>query len=156
MGLIETEKKSFTEETIKDRELIIKMLRYEDTIFLGDYGKSLFFTDGSTLDSMEPYFMIHRKVLDQFDFTTTDDDVKNYRKIFSYYYKSPTNYDKDVISAVAYMRENKCIYYTTPVINIGDTLPDVQLLSLDGNKTNLLDHVDNNNKYTFIGAFSNS
>lgn len=57
--------KPFTEEQLKDRELIIKMLRYEDKIFFGE-------NDGQAayrcvlykpLRSLEPQLAMQRHVL---------------------------------------------------------------------------------------------
>jgi hypothetical protein len=149
---------SFTEEHCMDRNLIIKMLKHEDEIIHGDVGKSIYANESyehfSTLESM---YVIHRIVLNTFGFKTTDTDVQNYRKIFSKYYKSPTDYDEEVLSSVTYMRENKCVYYKGKDYNIGDTFENVELYDTNGTtKVNITDMINKEDNYTFIGAFSNS
>jgi hypothetical protein len=123
----------FTEETIKDRDLILKLLRYENEIILGEDGKKIY-TDLTykPRTSLFPEYTIHRKVLSNFGFDTSDESVENYRKIFSFYYQSPTEFDKEVLDSVVYMRENKCVYYTSPIINVGDVIPDTSIYQLDG------------------------
>ncbi len=151
----------FTDETLKNRELIIKMLQYEDSIILSDKGQQIYKQNTNNLYvSLASFYIIHRMVLNHFNFTTTDQDVLNYRKIFKTYYKSPIDYDKDVINSVTYMRENKCIFYDSKVIEIGEQIPDVVVHKLDGTKTSLQDEikikVDEGNEKIFVGAFSNS
>lgn len=158
MGLGETaEQKKFTELDLLNKDLIIKMLQYEDTLIHGEVGKKIY-TDDLMLPrrSLTPEWTIHRLVLAKFGFSTDDEDVLNYRKIFLTYYNSPTDYDKDVLKSVTYMRENKCVYYTAPDINIGDSYPDCEVYKLDGKtKTTILKELGKF-KYAVIGAFSNS
>ena len=135
------------------------MLKHEDEIILGSIGKDIYANPlYCPRITLTPEYAIHRNVLSHFGFSTTYEDVANYRKIFSHYYKSPTSFDKDVLSSVAYMRENKCVYYSEPVINIKDTIKDVSLYDLDGEtKISLIEFIKQNNaNYTFIGAFSTS
>jgi hypothetical protein len=148
----------FTEENIRNRKLILEMLKYEDSIILGEVGRSLYDDDSyehfSSLDTM---YAIHRMTLNTFGFKTTEEDVNNYRKIFSYYYKSPTEYDKEVLDSVAYMRENKCVYYKEKNFKVGDVYEDVSVYDLTGkNKVSIFDKINPEDKYTFIGAYSNS
>jgi len=148
----------FTEQTLLDKELIIQMLKYEDSIILGDIGKEIY-SDVTYKPriSLTPEYAIHRKVLSNFGFDTSDESVENYRKIFKTYYNSATDYDQEVLSCVAYMRENKCVYYTDPVINVGDIIPDCELYQLNGkDKTTIKDHFGDNFNYAFIAAFSTS
>jgi oligoribonuclease NrnB/cAMP/cGMP phosphodiesterase (DHH superfamily) len=149
--------KKFTTDNIKNKELVIQMLEYEDSIIKGDIGKSIY-EDSSFehFSSLEPMYVIHRIVLNNFNFQTDDDDIDNYRKIFAYYYKSPVDYDKDVINSVAYMRENKCVFYTNKDFNIHDTFENIEMYNLNKNKINLFDKINKEDNYTLIGAFSNS
>ncbi len=149
---------SFTEKDIQNRDLVINMLKYENDIIHSDVGKSIYENEAYELfSSLETMFVIHRITLNAFGFTTTDSDVNNYRKIFSYYYKSPTEYDKQVLDSVTYMRENKCVYYTAKDFNVGDTFEDTQVYDLSGkNKVNISSKINSEDEYTFIGAFSNS
>ena len=93
----------FTDEHINNKELVKTMLSYEDTVIHGDIGKEIYADDSyehfSTLEAM---YTIHRIVLNSFNFKNTDDDIINYRKIFSRYYKSPFDYDEDVINCTHY------------------------------------------------------
>jgi hypothetical protein len=153
-----TTRRPFGPADVRNKALVCAMLKHEDTLFLGPEGKRIF--GDSTfqhLTDLETYYTFHRATLHAFGFTTTDADVGTYRTIFAQYYKGPHDYDADVLGSVCYMRENKCVYYDAPLIKKGDTIPDVDLLTLDGTPTTLhaqlaaLPH-----KHVFIGAFSNS
>jgi hypothetical protein len=100
---------------------------------------------------------MHRITLNAFGFKTNDEDIQNYRKIFKNYYNSPTDYDKEVIESVTYMRENKCIYYTGKNYDVGESYENVELYELNGkHKVNLFDKINPKDNYTIVGAFSNS
>lgn len=153
------ELKEFTEDEIKRRDLIIDMLRYEDSLMLGEVGKQIYGDDTlNHLTSLETFYLFHRMTLNKFNYMTRDKDVSNYRKIFSKYYKNASDYDKEVLDSVCYMRENRCVYYTEPKINIGDNIPNCDLYELDGeSKMTLYDLIKSNkHQYIFIGAYSNS
>jgi hypothetical protein len=154
----ENEKNPFTKNHVLDKDLVIRMLKYED-----QYGKS---EDGQIhyktklnfpTQSLMVIYSFHKQTLDHFGFDTSDESIKNYRSIFRTYYKSPVDYDKDVLSSVYYMRANKCVYYNSPIVKVGDKLTNCNLLTTNGTKTNLFDvlaqHKYNN---AIIGAFSNS
>lgn len=150
--------KPFRPIDLADRNLIIQMLKFEDYFGKSDDGQIFYQTD--TLNprtSLEPMYAIHRYVLSHFGFDTTDQSVDNYRKIFQTYYKSPTDYDEEVINSVYYMRANKCVFYNLPKPQIGDNLIDCNLLTLDGKPTTLITEISklNFNK-CLVGAFSNS
>jgi hypothetical protein len=160
MGIVgnPAQARPFTHADVLDRSMVIAMLRHEDTLFLGPKGQALF-TDGTFehLTDLEGYYTFHRVTLSAFGFQTTERDVRMYRTIFSNYYRGPSDFDAEVLSSVCYMRENKCVYYNDPPVNIGDDAPDARLVTLDGTPTTLqsvlgaLPH-----KYVFVGAFSNS
>ena len=147
----------FTIEHLNNRKLIINMLKYEDSIILGDIGKTIF-EDPSYehFSSLEGMHSIHRIVLHDFNFKNEDDDVENYKKIFLKYYKSPTEYDEEVLQSVTYMRENKSVYYTKPDYNIGDLFKPVKVYDVSENVINLIDKINAQDRYTFIGGFSTS
>lgn len=148
---------SFTEKHIKNKELIINMLKYEDSLILGDTGKKIFDSNVFEKYNLETVYIFHRLTLNYFNFESDDDSVENYRKIFSYYYKNPKEYDKDVINSVAYMRENRCVFFTSEKLNVGDTYPDCQLFEIDGKtKVSIYDKINKDDEFTIIGAFSNS
>jgi hypothetical protein len=101
--------KPFTIENIKDRNLIIQMLKFEDTVINSDLGKYIYSNDsGEDFSQLEAMLCIHRYVLNSFGFKKEEEDITNYRKIFNYYYKSINDYDKEIIESVNYMRDNKC------------------------------------------------
>jgi hypothetical protein len=148
--------KSFTNQTLLDRNLIIRMLKYEDTLILGKIGKNIY-TNATyqVSESLFSEYVVHRIVLDHFGFDTTDQSVLNYRNIFKTYYRSPFDYDKEVLQSVSYMRENKCVYYTEPDINLGDVLSDCKLKTLEGDDTSITESLGKF-KLAFIAGFSDS
>ena len=148
----------FTLEDVNNKELIIKMLKYEDEIGKSDKVQDFYRTELlQPRNTLEAIYATHRLVLNYFGFDTTDESVLNYRKIFSTYYKSPTEYDNDVISSVYYMKNNRCVFYNKPMPKIGNKMINTDLLKLDGTKTNLFDILSKfKYKYCFVGAFSNS
>jgi hypothetical protein len=150
--------KPFTLNDVKNKSQVIDMLKYEDTLIHGEIGKQIYGNaQYKPRVSLFPEYSIHRLVLSKFGFTTSDQDVANYRSIFGYYYRSPNDYDHDVLSSVTYMRENKCVYYNQPVISIGDQLPNCRIYELNGNtETNLYEKLGHDFNYMFIGGFSNS
>ncbi len=149
---------NFTQKDIENRKLIIQILKYEDSLILGSVGDNIFKSNAFELfTDLETTYIFHRLTLNYFNFESDDESVENYRKIFSHYYKSPTDYDKEVIESVAYMRENRCVFYTSEKLNIGDTFPDSELYELDGKtKVSIYNKINKEDNYTIIGAFSNS
>lgn len=153
----------FTKRLVLNKELVIRMLQYEEEFTKSDMGQQMYRCekelDGSLLNVI---FDIHKITLDHFDFDTSEDSVKNYRFIFLTYYKNPQDYDKDVISASFYMRNNKCVFYEQPKLLVGDELKNCPLYELDGKtQTTLFDAItkhtiDEQYKYVFVGAFSGS
>ena len=157
MGQLELHKTyPFNNTALQNKELIISMLKAEETLIRSKYGQDKFKNklnnSGSSLMLTKAF---HREILYKFSFNTSDDDVEMYRSIFRTYFRSPTDYDKDVIEASHYMRNNRCVFYTTPVLQVGDIYPDCTLTTLNGTNTQLYNHL-NPNGYTFVGAFSNS
>lgn len=148
----------FKLEHVADKDLVIKMLKYEDSLILGSTGKEIYSNPlYKPRISLTPEYTIHRLVLTKFNFDTSDESVENYRKIFGYYYKSPNKYDNDVLSSVTYMRENKCVYYTKPKINKDNIIPDCPLYNLDGETTtSLYQTLGKDFNYAFIAGYSTS
>ena len=146
----------FTEQTLQNRDLIISMLRYEDQIILDEVGKKIYADPSYEVsDSLFSEFVIHRIVLSKFGFDTSDESVLNYRKIFKTYYESPRSFDREVMQSVAYMRENKCVYYTEKDINVDDLINDCRLYDLDGNVTSIMESLGDF-KLAFVAGFSDS
>ncbi len=159
MGLIRSPSFVFTEETLNDRDLILQMLKYEDGLIFSEIGANVYqtYTINGYSKTLEPEYAIHRKVLSHFNFNPSDEAVDTYRKIFDRYYHSPTDYDEEVMKSVVYFRENKCLYYTDPIINVGDVIPDCSLYQIDGiKKTSIKESLSNGFNYALIAGFSNS
>jgi hypothetical protein len=159
MGYIKEKKtKSFTKNDVDDKELIISMLQSEEKLIRSDYGQSRYRNAyNHPYKSLTNEYAFNRMVLNEFGYDTSDESVEMYRTIFRTYFNSPDDYDKDVINAVHYMRNNKCVFYTASDINIGDDLPDCDLYQLDGTTVTTLHTIINKNKpfeSTFIAAFS--
>ena len=83
MGLVKEEEVSklipFRKEHLKDRNLIIKMLKWENKILLGEYGQSVYRNSYNKL--LQPHFAIQRQVLQHFGFDPTDNSLENYREL---------------------------------------------------------------------------
>ena len=148
----------FTKKDVKNKELIMRMLKYEDSIYLGEKGKEIY--DNKYYRpriSLDPEYTINRMALINFGYDGSDESVNNYRSIFQNYYNSANDYDEEVLSCVTYMRNNKCVYYKSPCINVNDIIPNCTLYYLDGKKTtNLYDILKKDYKYGIIAAYSNS
>ena len=87
------------------------MLKFEDSVVNSDLGNSIFNYDSyEHFTCQEAMNCIHRHVLNNFGFSNKDDDIFNYRQIFSNYYKSQFDYDKDVISLFTCIKENKFVH----------------------------------------------
>ncbi len=147
----------FTMDNVKNKSLVIDMLNFEETFTKSDQGQ-LFYKNpfNRPYVSLDILYAINRIVLDKFNFDTSDKSVENYRTIFKTYFTSPDNYDKDVMQAVHYMRENKCVFYKYPPMKIGQKIPNTELTKLDGKtKTSLHDEISNGKgDYTVFAAFS--
>ena len=150
--------KKFTLDDVKNKQLVIKMLSSEHEYGTSDVVKNMYENKiVYPIHDLTITYAVHRHILNKFGFDTSDESVQNYRKIFKHYYNSPYDYDKDVISSVYYMKYNKCIFYKEPVINVGDSIINCNLLDINGNKTSLFSILDKNTfTNAFIGAFSNS
>lgn len=154
--------KDFTNIHLLDRDLIIKMLKYEDSIILSPFGVKIrkLYPDGLDSD-----YIINKMTLKNFDFKTNNKNLQNYRKIFRTYYRSPSDYDKEVIDSVAYMRENKCVFYKLPEPQISEVIPNCDIYKLNDSFdkidsiTTIYDEIKNTYKYpkhVFVTGFSNS
>jgi hypothetical protein len=123
----------FRAQHVADRARVLEMLRFEDGVIRSERGRAIYRDLGMEAEtSLIAEKTIHRVVLSQFGFDTSDASVEAYRTICAHYYRSPSEYDVEVMQAVAYFRSNKCLFYTSPPIRVGDRLPDCALLQLDG------------------------
>jgi hypothetical protein len=156
--LLFTEKKPFTNDHVKNKDLVIEMLKYEEVYNNGPEGQMLWKTKlNKPSTTLNVIYAIHRVVLNFFDFDTSDESVETYRTIFLSYYNGPHDYDKDVIGAAFYMRNNRCVFYDRPELNLGDKMPDCNILTLNGEPINLLNVLEKHDfQYAFVGGFSNS
>ena len=83
--------------------------------------------------SLESGKTIQRETLRIHGFSATDASVAVYRTIFNRW-----SQDAEILRSVFYMRENRCLYYTSPEIHTGDPIPDAPLLELeDGTPTSV-------------------
>jgi hypothetical protein len=159
MGIGEDEEKDikkFSTENLHDKKLVIEMLKYEDTLLLGGQVKRMYQDPiYNGIGSLFPEHAVNRMVLRKFDFDTSDESVENYRRIFKTYYIAPNNYDRDILQSVVYMRENRCLYYDSKVINVGEKLPDCPVYGVDRRKTSIRKALGKF-KYAFVAGFSNS
>jgi hypothetical protein len=160
MGKIPLPIGGFTADHAKDKELVLRMLRYENEYGLSEAGTSIYRSELFNPHTLFPIYVTHRHVLSFFGFDTSDESVTNYRTIFSNFYESPSVYDKDVINSVFYMRQNKCMFYTRPKPKIGDGLIDSELTYLDGKTKIMLSTILSDAlhlyKYFFVCSFSSS
>lgn len=144
----------FTHNDVLNRDLVIEMLTYENSFGRGE-GQEIYktFTD----HDLEPSHIINRNVLSHFNFSSTDESVQMYRTIFRNYYNSPTDYDKEVLDSVYYMKNNKCVYYTEPKLTINDKLINCGLLTLNNESTSLFSIINSMSfDHLFLCAFSMS
>lgn len=153
--------KPFTPDDVLNRDLVIEMLTYEDSILHSNQGQCVYKNPvNNSLCSLEPQFVINRLTLSKFGFDTSDESIENFRSIFRNYYNSPTDYDEDVLSCSTYMRENRLMFYKTKEPEIGDTALNCPLLelSLDDSAETTLHNVLNKSPADFylIHAFSTS
>lgn len=145
----------FTKQDVLNKELVIKMLNYEEALTKSDYGQGLYKnTLNNPLISLTIEKALNRATLSQFGFTTSGQSVEMYRTIFKTYYRDATDYDKEVLDSVHYMRENKCVYYKNKPLQIGEKIPDCELYNLDGKTTTLYDAINKESDHTLIAAFS--
>lgn len=149
----------FTIDHVNNKDLVIKMLKKEEELIKSASGQERYKNIyNKPYISLTNEYAFNRKILSLFGFDTSDYSVNNYRSIFRTYYHSPTNYDHDVINSSHYMRNNRCVFYTSPSINVGDIIPNVELYEADGKtKTTIYDIVKKYNaNETIIAAFSMS
>ena len=135
----QSDPKEFTDQELANRDLVIRMLRWESEFMCSPEGQARYKTQGSgQFTSLDNEYAFNRRVLREFGFTTNDTSVANYRRIFQTYFQSPTDYDHDVIQSSHYMRNNRCVFYTTPEIHVGDRIPDVPLLTTNPDITKVI------------------
>jgi hypothetical protein len=141
---------------IKNKELILNMLKHEDELFLSEEGQNFLNEYGNNITSLEGSKSIQRQILNNFGFESQDSDLKNYRSIFDNYYNSSKDYDADILNSVYYMRENRCLYYKSEPLKINQEIPNVDVYGLDGETINDLHLVIKSKKYdkTILAAFS--
>ena len=158
MGIGKDDLKPFTKKELHNKELIIKMLEYEDSIIHGDLGYKIY-SDPTmkTLTSLDSQYVIQRIVLMKFGFDTAEESLNTYRDIGRTYYRSPTDYDSDVMKSVTYLRENRLLYYKTHNPQPGEKIPNCNLLTVSGDKIDLYEYIKGlNTDLVMLHAFSTS
>lgn len=151
----------FTIKHVKDRDLVIQMLKHESEIICSDWGQERYRDpDGRSTVSLDNEHAFNRKTLSDFGFQTDPQSVKCYREIFRTYFRGPDDYDREVINSSHYMRNNRCVFYKKQPFMPGDTLPDCRLYKIDGNtETSLYDAMGSSHSVAnqaLVCAFSNS
>jgi hypothetical protein len=141
---------------VRDKKMVIPMLQYEEQLTKSEYGQNLYRNFlNNPLISLTVEKILNRLTLSHFGYDTSDESVENYRTIFKTYYKSPTDYDKEVTDSVHYMRENKVVYYTSNKIVPNDIAPNCNLYKLNGETvTTLYDEINRQSRYTVVAGFS--
>ncbi len=147
--------KPFTKFDVKNKKLVIKLLSFETNFAKSSHGQSFYKNPLNRPQiSLDVEKIFNRITLDHFGYDTSDKSVANYRTIFRTYFKSPDNYDEEVIRESYYMIGNKCVFYTNPPLKIGETIPDCNLATLNATTT-LYDEIKQaGGKYTVVAAFS--
>ncbi len=150
--------RDFTSEDVANKALVIRMLQYEEALSKGPKGQALYANSSNLpLVSLFVEHTLNRMTLNHFGFSTSDSSVEAYRSIFRAYYRSPFDYDAEVLSSVHYMRENKCVYYKSKPLLVGDTVPDCKVYNLEGAATSLYDEFQREPfRYTVVAGFSMS
>lgn len=149
--------KPFTKKQVNDKQLVIKMLKYEEEYAKALKGQELYKNSlNEPLISLNVEKIFNRITLNNFGFDTSDESVEMFRTIFRAYYKSSLDYDADVINSSYYMRGNKCMFYKEQNLFIGDKIPDTILYNVDGIKNISLHNIVKglNANYVMIAAFS--
>lgn len=149
----------FTLEHVKDRNLIIMMLKHESEMTRGDWGQERYRDpDGRVSISLDNEYAFNRRTLSDFGFDTDDESVSCYREIFHTYFHGPDNYDKEVINSSHYMRNNRCVFYKKEPLVPGNMLPDCRLYKIDGyTETSLYNAISQGGaRQALVCAFSNS
>lgn len=150
--------KQFTNDDVLNKELVIKMLCYEEELMRSEKGQNMYRNlYNRPYISLTNEYAFNRMVLNHFEFSSDEKSVEMYRNIFRTYFNSPTDYDKDVIESSFYMRNNKCVFYQAPKINVNDKLPNCDLYHLDGTtKTTLHDVINTEKPFekAIVAAFS--
>lgn len=146
----------FTKEDLHNRDLVLTMLKAEDELFMSDLGQEHLRRHGG-IYTIESNKVMQREILKQHGFLTDDDSLSNYRSVIHVYYRSPTDYDKEVMNSVVYLRENHLLYYPTVKPQPGQDYIDVELLTLDGQskvKLSELMKEDKGKNNLLVAAFS--
>lgn len=126
--------KPFTIDDLYNRKLMLEMLRKEDELFMSKLGQE-HLTQHGGLTSLEGNKVLQRDILNRFGYLADDDSLRLYRSVIHVYYKSPQEYDREIMNSVVYLRENRLLYYDTMKPRIGQKYVDVDLLTLDGTET---------------------
>lgn len=157
MGKLDTiSQKEFTSNDVANKELVLQMLQFEEAFTKSEKGQDMYQNEfNNPLTSLTIEKAINRITLTEFGFSSSDASVDNYRTIFKTYFRTPDDYDKDVINSSHYMRNNKCVFYKNKPLKIGDVIPNCNLTTLDNTSTTLYDAIAKENaKITMVGAFS--
>lgn len=137
MGLTDnTPRVPFTRADVLNKDLVIRMLQFEEQYTFSKAGQDLYRNPlNEPLRKLFVEKTLNRITLSHFGYSTDDSSVSTFRTIFRTYFKSVANHDVDVMDSIHYFRGNKVVFYTQPIINIGDQLPDCRILAVGASQS---------------------
>lgn len=131
-------KQPFLKEHVLNRDLVLKMLQHEERLVFSPEGQDRFrnpLNHPDTTLNVDKGFQ--RNTLSHFGFDASDASLEMYRTIFRTYFRNPDDYDKEVIAASFYMRNNRCVFYKEPKLQVGEAVPDAPLVTPSGEPTTI-------------------
>lgn len=114
----------FSQDHVRNRDLILKMLKAEEQLYMSKLGQEHILNHGG-LSSLDNVKTLQRQILKEFKFNPSNTSLDNYRTIIQTYYRSPDDYDQEIMSSVVYLRENRLLYYKTSKPEIRQTYIDL-------------------------------
>ena len=161
MGQTKKQLVPFTEDHVLDKSLMIDLLKKEEILWFGPWGQDVHKNKYNyNRVSLIPQIIIQKRNLVDNGFDPSDESIKNYRSTFRTYWNSPTDYDKDILNAVHYFRNNRILYYTSPILYVGDNVRNIidtiQVQDLEGDKVSLKHALSGDWDKCLLHAFSMS
>jgi hypothetical protein len=160
--------KPFEPEDGRNKELVLKMLVYEDSLIHGKEAQEAYRAFRAFgHHSMDVERMTARQTLAHFGYDTGDESLKLYREINRLYRDEDGRLDPEIRASVTYLRANRLLDYVHPPLVLGQAFPDPLvhlyeplIYSFDyhvlENPLRLSDVFDRTKDQRIIGAFSSS